>query len=141
MLDQYWILHYSSSNLFNLFVNYYSVICARKWHIPRQHIYGLRFYSVNKALLLFVCFYHMIGRQPGMYIVYHPPRGTKLSGTENEFYDDLDIMFTDASISAVPVIILGDFNIHFNDVLKPSKLSNLLQDFQLNVGGVIELRN
>ena len=57
--------------------------------------------------------------------------GIKLSGTENELYDDLDIPFTDVSISAVPVIILGDFNIHFNNALKSSRLRNLLQDFQL----------
>ena len=71
------------------------------------------------------------GRRICVYIVYHPPRGTKLSGTENEFYDDLDILFTDASISVVPVIILGDFNVHFNNVLKSSRLRNLLLDFQL----------
>ena len=34
-----------------------------------------------------------------VYIVYHPPRGTKLSGTETDFYSDLDILFTEASIS------------------------------------------
>ena len=56
-----------------------------------------------------------------MYIVYHAPRGTKLSGTENAFYEDLEILFTDASISVVPVIILGDFNIHFNNALKSLK--------------------
>ena len=72
-----------------------------------------------------------LNRRICVYIVYHPPRGTKPSGTENELYGDLYILFTAASIYVVPVIILGDFNIHFNNALKASKLGNLLQDFQL----------
>ena len=59
-----------------------------------------------------------------VYTVYHPPRGTKLSGTESEFYSDLDILFTEASISTIPVIILGDFNIHFNDEHSSSNNNN-----------------
>ena len=31
------------------------------------------------------------GRRFCVYIVYHPPSGTKLSGTEIDFYSDLDI--------------------------------------------------
>ena len=30
------------------------------------------------------------GRRFYVYIVYHPPSGTKLSGTETDFYSDLD---------------------------------------------------
>ena len=37
------------------------------------------------------------GRRFCISIVYRTPRGTKLSGTETEFYSDLDILFTDAS--------------------------------------------
>ena len=66
-----------------------------------------------------------------VYTVYHPPRGTKLSGTETEFYSDLDILFTETSISTIPVIILGDFNIHFNDEHSSSKLRNMLNDYQM----------
>ena len=50
-----------------------------------------------------------------------------------EFYSDLDILFTDASISTIPVIILGDFNIHFNDEPKSSRLRNMLNDYQMQV--------
>ena len=39
----------------------------------------------------------------------------------------LDILFTDASISTIPVIILGDFNIHFNDEPKSYRLRNMLK--------------
>ena len=60
--------------------------------------------------------------------MYRPAHGTKLSGTETEFYSDLDILFTDASIS---VIIMGDFNIHFNDEPKSSRLRNMLNDYQM----------
>ena len=63
--------------------------------------------------------------------VYHPPRDTKLSGTETEFYSDLDILFTEASTSTIPVIILGDFNIHFNEEHNTSKLRNMLNDYQM----------
>ena len=67
------------------------------------------------------------GRRFCIYIVYRPPRGTKLSGTETEFYSDLDILFTDASISTIPVIFLGDFN----DEPKYSRLHNMLNDYQI----------
>ena len=53
------------------------------------------------------------GRRFCVYIVYHPPSGTKLSGTEIDFYSDFDILFTEASISTLSVMILGDFNIHY----------------------------
>ena len=66
-----------------------------------------------------------------IYIVYRPPRGTKLSRTETEFYSDLDILFTDAFISTIPVIILGDFNVHFDDEPKFSRLRNMLNDYQM----------
>ena len=71
------------------------------------------------------------GRRICIYIVYRPPRGTKLSGTGTEFYSDIDILFTDASISTIPVIILGDFNIHFNYEPKSSRLRNMLNDYQM----------
>ena len=41
------------------------------------------------------------GRRFCVYIVYHPPSGTKLFGTEADFYSDLDILFTVASISTL----------------------------------------
>ena len=67
-----------------------------------------------------------------VYIVYHPPSGTKLSGTETDFDSDLDILFTEASISTLPVIILGDFNIHYNNNYKSAKLCQLLENFDMN---------
>ena len=67
-----------------------------------------------------------------VYIVYHPPSGTKLSGTQTDFYSDLDILFTEASISTLHVIILGDFNIHYNNVHKSIKLRQLLDSFDMN---------
>ena len=63
--------------------------------------------------------------------MYRPPSGTKLSGTDTEFYSDLDLLFTDASISAMPVVILGDFNVHFNDIEKSTKLRNILNDYDM----------
>ena len=67
-----------------------------------------------------------------IYIVYRPPRGTKLSRKETEFYSDLDILFTDASISTIPVIIHGYFNVHFDNEPKFSRLRNMLNDYQIN---------
>ena len=72
------------------------------------------------------------GRRFSVYIVYHPPSGTKLYGTETDFYSDLDILFTEASVSTLPVIILGDFNIHYNNVHKSMKLRQLLNRFDWN---------
>ena len=67
-----------------------------------------------------------------IYIVYRPPRRTKLSRKVTEFYSDLDILFTDASISTIPGIILGYFNVHFDNDPKFSRLSNMLNDYQIN---------
>ena len=71
------------------------------------------------------------GRRLCIYIVYRPPHDTKLSGMETEFYSDYDILFTDDSISTIPVIIIGDFNIHFNDEPTFSRLRNMLKDYQM----------
>ena len=68
----------------------------------------------------------------GSVFVYHPPSGTKLSGTETDYYSYLDILFTEASISTLPVILLGDFNIHYNNVNKRIKLCQLLDSFDVN---------
>ena len=48
-----------------------------------------------------------------------------------QFYSDLAILFTDASISTIPVLFLGDFNIHFKDEPKSSRLRNMLNDYQM----------
>ena len=64
----------------------------------------------------------LLDRRFCVYIVYHPSCGAKLSGTEPDFYSDLDILFTEASISTLPVILLSDFNIHYNNNYKSAKL-------------------
>ena len=67
-----------------------------------------------------------------VYIVYHSPRGTKLSGTGIDFYSDLDILFTEASISTLPVILLGDFNIQYNNNYTSAKLRQLFESSDMN---------
>ena len=75
----------------------------------------------------------LLDRRFCVYIVYHPPSGTKLSGTGTDFYSDFDILFTEASISTVPVIILGDFKIYYNNVHKSIKLDSF--DMNQHVAG------
>ena len=54
-----------------------------------------------------------------------------IAGTETVLYNDIDILFTELSISTIDVIILGDLNIHLNDEPKSSKLRNMLNDYQM----------
>ena len=64
-------------------------------------------------------------------VVYHPPASSRLSGTSSELYTELECIFTEASVSVISTIIVGDFNIHFDDVTKSEPLRYLLDGFNL----------
>ena len=61
-----------------------------------------------------------------VWVVYHPPVSSKSSGLISEFYVELEHLFTKATISIVPTIIAGDFNVHFENEAKSEPLRNLL---------------
>ena len=64
-------------------------------------------------------------------LVYHPPATSKTSGTLSDFYSELEQLFTEASISVIPTVIVGDFNVHFDDTLKSEPLRTLLESYNL----------
>ena len=56
---------------------------------------------------------------------------SKTSGTLSDFYSELEQLFTEASISVIPTVIVGDFNVHFDDTLKSEPLRTLLESYNL----------
>ena len=66
-----------------------------------------------------------------MFILYiiHP---AALNYLELRPISIVTLIFTETSISTLPVIILGDFNIHYNNVHKSIKLRQLLDSFDMN---------
>ena len=66
-----------------------------------------------------------------LWVVYHPPATSKTSGTLSDFYSELEQLFTEASISVIPTVIDGDFNVHFDDTLKSEPLRTLLESYNL----------
>ena len=63
-------------------------------------------------------------------VVYHPPATSKTSGTLSDFYSELEQLFTEAAISVIPTVIVGDFNVHFDDTLKSEPFRTLLEIVQ-----------
>ena len=47
------------------------------------------------------------------------------TGTLLDFYSELEQLFIKASISVIPAVIVGDFNVHFDDTLKTEPLRTL----------------
>ena len=66
-----------------------------------------------------------------LWVVYHPPATSKTSGTLSDFYSELEQLFTEACISVIPTVIVGDFNVHFDDTLKSEPLRTLLESYNL----------
>ena len=66
-----------------------------------------------------------------VWVVYHPPATSKTSGTLSDFYSELEQLFVEASISVIPTVIVGDFNIHFDDTRKSEPLRTLLESYNL----------
>ena len=66
-----------------------------------------------------------------VWVVYHPPARSKTSGTLSDFYSELEQLFVEASISVIPTVIVGDFNIHFDDTRKSEPLRTLLESYNL----------
>ena len=64
-----------------------------------------------------------------VWVAYHPPSSSKTSGTTSNFYAELEQLFIEASISVIPTVIVGDFNIHFDDHIKSEPI--LLESFNL----------
>ena len=57
--------------------------------------------------------------------------GRKTSGTLSDFYSELEQLFIKASIYVIPTVIIGDFNVHFDDTLKSEPLRTLLESYHL----------
>ena len=65
-----------------------------------------------------------------VWVVYHPAT-SKTSGTLSDFYSELEQLFIEASISVIPTVIVGDFNVHFDDMFKSEPLRTLLESYNI----------
>ena len=65
------------------------------------------------------------------WVIYHPPASNKPYGTSSDFFVERECLFTEASISVIPTIIVGDFNVNFDDETKSEPFRNLLVSFNL----------
>ena len=66
-----------------------------------------------------------------LWVVYHPPATSKTCRTLLDFYSELEQLFIEASVSVIPTVIVGDFNVHFYDTLKSEPLCTLLESYNL----------
>ena len=57
---------------------------------------------------------------------------TKNSGTVTDFITELETFFSDITLSVVPAVVVGDFNIHYDDPSKADKLIDLLDTIWFN---------
>ena len=60
-----------------------------------------------------------------VYVLYRPPVGSKYAVSDSIFYDDLDLLLSEATMCVAPVILMGDFNIHYNKLDKSCKIRSL----------------
>ena len=88
--------------------------------LPFTTIELLRLQVINPHLLTY-----------NVWVVYHPPSSSKTSGTTSNFYAELEQLFTEASISVIPTVIVGDFNVHFDDHITSEPIRTLLESFNL----------
>ena len=96
-------------------------------------------WNILMKLLASPCFKHMEllrARLMGtnvcpldVYVVYHPPVLTKDLGPFTDFMTELETFFSEITLSVVPAVVVGDFNIHYNDPSKADKLIDLLGTF------------
>ena len=82
-----------------MYQNTYNTKILPKLHFTTIELIRLQF--TNPFLLKY-----------NLWVVYHPPATSKTSGTLSDFYSELEQLFIKASISIIPSVIVGDFNIH-----------------------------
>ena len=88
--------------------------------LPFTTIELLRLQLINPHLLIY-----------NVWVAYHPPSSSKTSGTTSNFYAELKQLFIKASISVIPTVIVGDFNVHFDDHIKSEPICTLFESFSL----------
>lgn len=59
-----------------------------------------------------------------MRVICCPPSSGKSSGTASDFHAELECLFIEASISDIPTVVVGDFNVHFDVETKSEPLYN-----------------
>ena len=66
-----------------------------------------------------------------MCVLYRRPIGREYAVSDGVFHDDLDVLLSEATMCVVPVILIGDFNIHYNKSDKSGKLRSLCDIYNM----------
>ena len=61
-----------------------------------------------------------------LYILYRPPTSRKNDSTLVEFLDEMETLLCDMALLSVPLVLVGDFNIHLDVPSKAKRFSKLL---------------
>ena len=66
-----------------------------------------------------------------VYVLYRPPIGSSYAVSESVFHDDLDVLLSEATMCVAPVILIGEFNIHYNKSDKSGKICSLCDIYNM----------
>ena len=66
-----------------------------------------------------------------LYILYRSPTSQKNHSTLVEFLDEMETLLCDMALLSVPLVLVGDFNIHLDVSSKAKRLSELLDSFNM----------
>ena len=64
------------------------------------------------------------------YVLYHPPVSCKISSIA-DFLGELEALLADVAVSVVPTIVMGDFNIHYDESTQSGKLIDIIDSFNM----------
>ena len=87
--------------------------------------------SINSCDLLRVRISSGSTRTFYIYVLYRPPIGSKYAVSDSVFHDDLDVLLSEATICVAPVILIADFNIHYNKFDKSGKIRSLCDIYNM----------